>query len=206
MFFNKSSLALAFVALGSIVSAHQTPACVLSVMGSHLHVHKQHSAVPEQQLTNLSSDTNNPADLATICGTDAKKTETAICNSCGSGAEAALKYFANVCTAAGHEVDIPSVTASSATASSSGFATAVSTSGSKATGSTSGSGSGSGSESESGSSSSSGSGSGSSTGSGASRSSSASTALHTGAAVSDRQLSGTTLLGAAVFAGIAAWL
>ncbi|KAJ6108039.1 hypothetical protein N7523_009362 [Penicillium sp. IBT 18751x] len=176
MFFNKSSLALAFVALGSIVSAHQTPACVLSVMG----------------------DTNNPADLATICGTDAKKTETAISNSCGSGAEAALKFFANVCTAAGHEVDIPSVTASSATASSSGFATAVSTSGSKATGSASGSGSGS--ESDSGS------GSGSSTGSGASLSSSASTALHTGAAVSDRQLSGATLLGAAVFAGIAAWL
>ncbi|KAJ5304760.1 uncharacterized protein N7443_004420 [Penicillium atrosanguineum] len=175
MFFNKSTFALAFVALGSIVSAHQTPACVLSVIGN----------------------TSNPADLATICGSDAKKTETAISNTCGSSADSSLKFFANVCSGAGHQVAIPSTTATTATnttSTGSGFATAVSTSGSKATGSSSGNGSGSGSST------------GSSTSSGASGSSSASTALHTGAARSDRQLSGTTLLGAAVFAGVAAWL
>jgi hypothetical protein len=33
MFFNKSTLALAFVALANLVSAGQTPACLLSVIG-----------------------------------------------------------------------------------------------------------------------------------------------------------------------------
>jgi hypothetical protein len=33
MFFKKSTLALAFVALASFVSADQTPACLLSVIG-----------------------------------------------------------------------------------------------------------------------------------------------------------------------------
>ncbi|KAJ5191076.1 uncharacterized protein N7498_010061 [Penicillium cinerascens] len=162
MFFKKSTFALAFVALASIASAATTPACLLSVIG----------------------DTNNPANLVAICGDDAKKTESAISDQCGSGADSALKFFANTCTENGHKVVISdssnsTSTSGSATATGTGFTTAVSTSGSQATGS----------------------------GSGASNTSSSSApgAVHTGAAISDRQLSGTTLA-AAVFVGVAAWL
>ncbi|KAJ5673968.1 Period circadian protein [Penicillium macrosclerotiorum] len=129
----KSTLALAFVALANIVSAGQTPACLLSVIG----------------------DSSNPADLSTLCGSDAKKLESQISNKCGDKSQSALKFFANTCNSNGHNVDISSISNSTAsgtaTASSSGFVTA--TSGAQATGSgtsTSGAASGSASGSSSG--------------------------------------------------------
>ncbi|KAJ5875662.1 Period circadian protein [Penicillium subrubescens] len=103
MFFNKSILAVAFVALANLVSAGQTPACLLSVIGN----------------------SDNPADLTSLCGSDMKKIESQIADKCGDKTQSALKFYANTCNAAGHQVDISSVTASS-----SGFVTATATSGS----------------------------------------------------------------------------
>ncbi|GLI76947.1 hypothetical protein PoHVEF18_005229 [Penicillium ochrochloron] len=103
MFFNKSILAVAFVALANLVSAGQTPACLLSVVGN----------------------SDNPADLTSLCGSDMKKIESQIADKCGDKTQSALKFYANTCNAAGHQVDISSVTASS-----SGFVTATATSGS----------------------------------------------------------------------------
>lgn len=102
MFFNKSTLALAFVALANLVSAGQTPACLLSVIGSSA----------------------NPADLTTLCGSDMKNIESQIADQCADKTQSALKFYANTCNAAGHKVDISSVTTSS------GFVTATATSGS----------------------------------------------------------------------------
>ncbi|CEJ62017.1 hypothetical protein PMG11_10532 [Penicillium brasilianum] len=104
MFFNKSTLALAFVALATLVSG-QTPACLLSVIGNSA----------------------NPADLTTLCGSDMKNIESQISDKCGDKTQSALKFYANVCNAAGHKVDISSVTSNS---TSSGFVTATATSGS----------------------------------------------------------------------------
>ncbi|KAJ5745433.1 Period circadian protein [Penicillium odoratum] len=128
----KSTIALAFVALASIVAA-STPACIISVMG----------------------DTANPDDLKTICGS--KTIQSTIESKCGNNAQAGLKFFCNTCKSAGYTVVTSSNTAGTATATgatgtATGFATAVSTSGSKTTGaSTSGSGSASASGSASGS-------------------------------------------------------
>ncbi|KAJ5455920.1 Period circadian protein [Penicillium daleae] len=157
MFFNKSTLALAFVALANLVSAGQTPACLLSVIGA----------------------SSNPADLATLCGSDMKNIESQIANKCGDNTQSALKFYANTCNAAGHKVDISSVTATS-----SGFVTATATSGS-ATGSVGTSPTGS-------------SASGSASGS-------ASTPKATANAAAGLQFQGTALA-AAVFVGAAALL
>ncbi|KAJ5095293.1 Period circadian protein [Penicillium argentinense] len=113
MFFKKSTLALAFVALASFVSADQTPACLLSVIG----------------------DTANPADLATLCGDDSKKVQSNISDKCGDKADKALKFYANTCKENGHTVELS--TSSSNTTSSSSSATATSGSQTTSTGSSS---------------------------------------------------------------------
>ncbi|KAJ5889860.1 hypothetical protein N7504_010670 [Penicillium tannophilum] len=115
----KSTLVLAFVALANIVSATQTPACVISTIGDN---------------------TSNPDDLATICSS--KTIQSKLSDNCGSKAESALTFFANICKSNGHSVVISSTatttgttaTGTGATATASGFTTAVSTSGSKTTG------------------------------------------------------------------------
>ncbi|KAJ5934761.1 hypothetical protein N7466_004308 [Penicillium verhagenii] len=127
----KSTLALAFMALANIVSASQTPACVISVMG----------------------DTANPDDLATICCS--KTIQSKIQSTCGDNADSALTFFSNTCKSHGYTVEkSPSATTTGtgATGTATGFTTAASTSGSKTTGTkTSGSGSGSASSTASGS-------------------------------------------------------
>ncbi|KAJ6085839.1 hypothetical protein N7486_010120 [Penicillium sp. IBT 16267x] len=115
----KSTLVLAFVALANIVSAIQTPACVIATIGDN---------------------TKNPDDLATICSS--KTIQSQLSDNCGSKAESALSFFANICKSNGHDVVIASTatasgataTGTGATSTASGFTTAVSTSGSKTTG------------------------------------------------------------------------
>ncbi|KAJ5176342.1 Period circadian protein [Penicillium canariense] len=172
MFFNKSTLALAFVALANIVYAGQTPACLLSVIGA----------------------SSNPADLATLCGSDAKNLESQISDKCGDKTQSALKFFANTCTANGHKLEIANV--STSTNTSSGFVTATATSGSSATGTGS-----------SASASSTGSSSGSSASGGASSTASGSSSAPTATtnAAAGLQFHGTAFA-AVVFVGAAALL
>ncbi|KAF3401558.1 hypothetical protein F1880_010053 [Penicillium rolfsii] len=165
MFFNKSIFVVAFVALANLVSAGQTPACLLSVIGN----------------------SDNPADLTSLCGSDMKNIESQIQDKCGDKTQSALKFYANTCNAAGHKVDISTVTASS-----SGFVTATATSGS-ATGTAA-------------SASATGTASGSRTSGGASSTASGSAApLATTNAAVGLQFQGTALV-AAVFVGAAALL
>ncbi|KAJ5081515.1 Period circadian protein [Penicillium alfredii] len=162
MFFKKSAVALAFVALTNIVSAGQTPACLLSVIGN----------------------TPNPAKLSDICGSDAHKIQSAIEKECGDKSDAALKFFANTCKDAGHKVESSSTTSSTSgtSASASGSSTSFVTSASAGESSPT-SGSSSGGSNTSG---------GSGSASGSAPSGAASPSSSSGAAVSDRQFSATT--------------
>ncbi|KAJ5483881.1 Period circadian protein [Penicillium diatomitis] len=179
MFINKSTFALACVALANLVSAGQTPACLLSVVG-----HSQ-----------------NPADMKTLCGSGSKDLVSKIGDKCGDNSEAALKFYASTCKAAGYTVSIDTSTASS----SSGFITATATASGSASGtagvvasSTATGTSGSGSTTGSGSSS-------SSSSSGASGTSSADPPVGTLNAAAGLKLQGSAVA-AAVFVGFAALL
>jgi len=72
-------------------------------LGTHLHEHDSATPPPIHELTVPFSDTNNPADVATICGVDAKKTESAITDKCG-GSDSAMQFFANTCAENGHKL------------------------------------------------------------------------------------------------------
>ncbi|EPS31173.1 hypothetical protein PDE_06128 [Penicillium oxalicum 114-2] len=175
MFFNKSTIALACIALANLVSAGQTPACLLSVVG--------HS--------------ENPADLKTLCGSGSSDVMSDIADKCGNNREAALKVYASTCKAAGYTVDT-SVT--STASSSSGFVTATATASGSASGTagivasstaTGAAGSGSGSSSSSGSS------------TGASGTASSDPPVGTLNAAAGLQFQGSAIA-AAVFVGVAA--
>lgn len=114
MFFSKSTFVLSFLALGNIVAAAQTPACLLSVVGAE----------------------KNPADLKAVCVTNGDDVQKKIANTCGDSEQAALSWFADTCDAAGYKVDIKSSTTTSesatgtstkGSASNTGFVTATAT-------------------------------------------------------------------------------
>ncbi|KAJ5963492.1 uncharacterized protein N7479_003368 [Penicillium vulpinum] len=188
MLFNKSIFAVAIVALANVVTATQTPACVLKVIGNQ----------------------PNPADSQTICGSSASKIQSAISSNCADS-EASLKFFVDNCAQLGHKVATvvsttrtSTATGTSESSTATGFVTAVSTgasathTGSSAThtgGSTAtGTGSSTGSSTSAGST------------AAASGSGSAATPSPTfNAASSGRQFSATTFI-AAVFLGAAALL
>lgn len=65
----------------------------------------QHSDRVLESLTFCaSSNSANPADLTTLCGSDMKNIESQISDKCGDKTQSALKFYANVCNAAGHKV------------------------------------------------------------------------------------------------------
>ncbi|CAG8891131.1 unnamed protein product [Penicillium egyptiacum] len=105
MLFNKSIFAVAIVALANVVTAVQTPACVLKVIGNQ----------------------PNPADSKAICGSNASKVQSDISKNCADS-EASLKFFANNCGQLGHKVetDFSTATRTSETSTATGFVTAVS--------------------------------------------------------------------------------
>jgi hypothetical protein len=82
MFFSKSTFVLSFLALGNIVAAAQTPACLLSVVGAE----------------------KNPADLKAVCVTNGDDVQKKIADTCGDSEQAALTWFADTCDAAGYKV------------------------------------------------------------------------------------------------------
>ncbi|RHZ54100.1 putative GPI anchored cell wall protein [Aspergillus thermomutatus] len=107
MFFSKSAFVLSFLALGNIVAAAQPPACLLSVVGAE----------------------KNPADLKAVCITNGDDVQKNIADTCGDSEQAALKWFADTCDAAGYNVVIksPTTSGSSATGTSTKGSTSTNT-------------------------------------------------------------------------------
>jgi len=74
----KSTLILSLLALSASVLA-TPPGCLLAAVNTE----------------------PNPADLKTVCGSDAKKVQAAIQSMCGSNASIAQSAFAATCSSAG---------------------------------------------------------------------------------------------------------
>ncbi|KXG52488.1 uncharacterized protein PGRI_087720 [Penicillium griseofulvum] len=114
MLFSKSIFAVAVVALANVVTAAQTPACVLKIIGNQ----------------------PNPADSKAICGANASKIQDNIIKNCPDS-DASLKFFVNNCSQLGHKVVTVSTTSTgteSSSATATGFVTATQTGSSTATG------------------------------------------------------------------------
>ncbi|MCJ1361587.1 hypothetical protein MMC16_000687 [Acarospora aff. strigata] len=97
------------------------------------------AAVPPACLLAAVNTQPNPADLNTICGSDASKVQGQISKLCGSNTDAAMSAFSSTCSAAGKTVS-SMASSTSSTGSSSASATSGSSSATTTPASASGSG------------------------------------------------------------------
>ncbi|KAA8649169.1 putative GPI anchored cell wall protein [Aspergillus tanneri] len=90
MLFAKSTFLLSLFALSNIAAAAQSPACLISALGSE----------------------KTPGDLKAVC---VDRVQKKIADVCGDDKQEALKQFADTCSAAGHKVVIHSTSSADST-------------------------------------------------------------------------------------------